>query len=330
MLAEEGVDGNKTTSGGTVFERNWNDQGITYILKNEKYSGDLLLQKYYTVDFLTKKVAPNNGQLPQYFVENSHEPVIPREIFQQVQAEMARRRKHWQEFKYYHSNVLSSKVVCGNCGLPYRQVKTTWRCDSKMNKSRHPDVECRNDSIRDDRLRQIIVDAFNALPERRDELVRLEERLRWGGLDKADEVLTRMETAMDSLEEEIREAQEAGNTDAEENARKQLAEVREKWAAASEQRAVYADKALHIRSLQDRVRAIAEGSEERPYRESPNGRCAKPDLFFRLTRPGYADGRVTECSDDDILRFIEKVEIGWQTVTVTFKAGISVELPREA
>ncbi len=330
MLAEEGVDGNKTTSGGTVFERNWNDQGITYILKNEKYSGDLLLQKYYTVDFLTKKVAPNNGQLPQYFVENSHEPVIPREIFQQVQAEMARRRKHWQEFKYYHSNVLSSKVVCGNCGLPYRQVKTTWRCDSKMNKSRHPDVECRNDSIRDDRLRQIIVDAFNALPERRDELVRLEERLRWGGLDKADEVLTRMETAMDSLEEEIREAQEAGNTDAEENARKQLAEVREKWAAASELRAVYADKALHIRGLQDRVRAIAEGSEERPYRESPNGRCAKPDLFFRLTRPGYADGRVTECSDDDILRFIEKVEIGWQTVTVTFKAGISVELPREA
>ena len=100
MLAEEGVDGNKITSGGTVFERNWNDQGITYILKNEKYSGDLLLQKYYTVDFLTKKVASNNGQLPQYFVENSHEPVIPREIFQQVQAEMARRRKHWQEFKY--------------------------------------------------------------------------------------------------------------------------------------------------------------------------------------------------------------------------------------
>ena len=107
--------------------------------------------------------------------------MIPREIFQQVQAEMARRRKHWQEFKYYHSNVLSSKVVCGNCGLPYRQVKTTWRCDSKMNKSRHPDVECRNDSIRDDRLRQIIVDAFNALPERRDELVRLEERLRGDG-----------------------------------------------------------------------------------------------------------------------------------------------------
>ena len=152
---------------------------------------------------------------------------------------------------------------------------------------------------------------------------------RWGGLDKADEVLTRMESAMDSLGEEIREAQEVGDTAAEEAARKQLAEVKEKWAAASEQRAVYADKALHIRGLQDRIRAITVGSEERPYRESPNGRCAKPDLFFRLTRPNYPDGKVTECTDDGILRFIDKVEIGWEKVTVTFKAGISVELPRE-
>ena len=141
-------------------------------------------------------------------------------------------------------------------------------------------------SIRDDRLRQIIVDAFNALPERRDELVRLEERLRWGGLDKADEVLTRMETAMDSLEEEIREAQEAGNTDAEENTRKQLAEVREKWAAASEQRAVYADKALHIRGLQDRVRAIGKAKSALPKAERT---VRETGSFLSALRRGYAD-----------------------------------------
>ena len=97
MLKAEGVDGGKTTATGLKFERNWNYQGIEYILQNEKYSGDLLLQKYYTVDFLTKKVAPNYGQLPQYLVENNHEPVIPKEIFLQVQAEMARRKKHWQD-----------------------------------------------------------------------------------------------------------------------------------------------------------------------------------------------------------------------------------------
>ena len=106
------------------------------------YTGDLLLQKYYTVDFLTKKVARNVGQLPQYYVENSHEPIIPKEIFLQVQAEMARRRRFWQDFRYSHSNPLASKTICGSCGLPFRRVGTKWRCDSKLNRKKHPDVEC--------------------------------------------------------------------------------------------------------------------------------------------------------------------------------------------
>ncbi|MBQ9685938.1 MAG: recombinase family protein [Oscillospiraceae bacterium] len=329
-LAEEGVDGNKTTVGGTVFERNWNYHGIEYILKNEKYSGDLLLQKYYTVDFLTKKVAKNNGQLPQYFVENSHEAIIPKEVFQQAQAERERRRRHWKDFKYTHAVPLSGKVICGCCGLPYRPVKSTWRCDAKMNKDRHPDIVCDNDSIRDETLRQAVVDAMNMLPERAEELIRLEERLRWGGLQKADDLLTQIETAMDALDEEIREAKERADTTAEQEAREQLNDLRGHWAEASEQRAVYADKMLQIRNLRDRVKAITEGSEERPYRKSPNGRCEDPDLFFRLTRPDYPDGKVVECRDDDILRLVEKIEIGETKVTVTFKAGISIELERGA
>ena len=84
----------------------------------------------------------------------------------------------------------------------------------------------------------------------------------------------------------------------------------------------------YIRNLQDRIKAMIDGSAPRPYRESPNGRCNRPDLFFRLTRPNYPDGRVTKYSEDDTFRFIEKIEIGWETVTVHFKAGISVELKR--
>lgn len=57
----------------------------------EKYIGDALLQKTYTVDFLSKKRVVNNGIVPQYYVENSHEPIIPREIFMQVQEELVRR-----------------------------------------------------------------------------------------------------------------------------------------------------------------------------------------------------------------------------------------------
>jgi len=59
-------------------------------IQNEKYIGDSLLQKNYTVDFLSKKRVKNNGIVPQYYLENSHEAIIPR-VFMQVQEEMVRR-----------------------------------------------------------------------------------------------------------------------------------------------------------------------------------------------------------------------------------------------
>ena len=69
----------------------WRPETVKKILQNEKYIGDALLQKTYTVDFLTKKRVKNNGIVPQYYVENSHEAIIPRELFMQVQEEMVRR-----------------------------------------------------------------------------------------------------------------------------------------------------------------------------------------------------------------------------------------------
>ena len=59
----------------------WRPETLKKILQNEKYIGDALLQKTYTVDFLSKKRVVNNGIVPQYYVENNHEPIIPREIY---------------------------------------------------------------------------------------------------------------------------------------------------------------------------------------------------------------------------------------------------------
>jgi len=70
----------------------WHTSNINQILRNEKYIGDALLQKTYTTDFLTKTRVKNHGIVPQYYVENSHEAIIPREIFMQVQEELIRRR----------------------------------------------------------------------------------------------------------------------------------------------------------------------------------------------------------------------------------------------
>ena len=62
-LMDGGINGDKKTVGGGTFKRHWNYRGFKYILQNEKFAGDLLLGKYYTVDILEKKVALNHGQM---------------------------------------------------------------------------------------------------------------------------------------------------------------------------------------------------------------------------------------------------------------------------
>ena len=71
----------------------WGQTTIKSILSNEKYKGDALLQKTFCEDFLTKKMKTNQGEVPQYYVENNHEAIIDPETFEMVQRELARRTK---------------------------------------------------------------------------------------------------------------------------------------------------------------------------------------------------------------------------------------------
>ena len=120
-----------------------------YILRNEKYMGDVLLQKTYTVDFLTKKKKKNNGELTQYYITDNHPAIIPREDFLNAQLELARRnskRKVSQKKtksvlgKYCSKYALSERLVCGECGSMYRRTtwskkgkkKVVWRCISRL------------------------------------------------------------------------------------------------------------------------------------------------------------------------------------------------------
>lgn len=128
----------------------WHESVIIKMLKNEKYMGDALLQKTYTVDFMTKKRVMNKGIVPQYYVEDDHEPIIPRELFYRVQEEMMRRssmckaaqtRKKNQKSKYSSQYALTGLVICGKCGHEYRRVtwarngkkKIVWRCTNRLN-----------------------------------------------------------------------------------------------------------------------------------------------------------------------------------------------------
>ncbi|MDD6101559.1 MAG: recombinase family protein, partial [Clostridiales bacterium] len=90
----------------------WVRSTILSILKNEKYKGDVLLQKYYRFDFLEKKNKKNKGELPQYYVEDHHESIISSEIFNAVQELIqARTGTH-----YTGKNIYASKLYCKICG----------------------------------------------------------------------------------------------------------------------------------------------------------------------------------------------------------------------
>ena len=120
-------------------KQKWSQTTVDSILSNEKYKGDALLQKKFTVDFLMKKMKVNEGEVPQYYVEHSHEAIIVPLEWDMVQAEIARRRSLGRA--YSGNSVFSSKLVCGDCGGffgqkvwhsndPYRKV--IWRCNSKF------------------------------------------------------------------------------------------------------------------------------------------------------------------------------------------------------
>ena len=94
----------------------WNAGTVQSILTNEKMKGDALLQKQFTVDFLTKKHKKNEGEIPQYYVTGNHEAIIPPVTFDLVQAEIERRR-HGK--RYSGVTVFSNRIKCGECGHWY-------------------------------------------------------------------------------------------------------------------------------------------------------------------------------------------------------------------
>lgn len=122
------------------FGNEWLMDTVSNILRNEKYCGDLLLQKTFRIDHLTKKRKLNNGEMPMYFVQDAHEPIIDRTIFETVQKEIALRAKKFTAPRGSFT-AFTSKIKCGICGKNYRRKTAShnivWCCtiyDSKGKK----------------------------------------------------------------------------------------------------------------------------------------------------------------------------------------------------
>ncbi len=127
----------------------WSISAIKGILMNEKYCGDVLIQKTFCADVISKKIIKNTGQLKQFYMPDHHEAIVSREQYNAVKAEMARRSALRSPSKsavtgrscYTSKYALSDRLVCGECGTLYRRCTWTslgrkypvWRCTSRLN-----------------------------------------------------------------------------------------------------------------------------------------------------------------------------------------------------
>ena len=111
----------------------WQTETVSGILKNEKYTGDALLQKTYIENHLTKRKCFNRGELPQYYAENTHPAIIDHETYERVQALIAERREKANVQKDVTARYpFTGLIVCGCCGAHYHRrtnpTRITWQC----------------------------------------------------------------------------------------------------------------------------------------------------------------------------------------------------------
>ena len=155
----------------------WTLPHIKSILRNEKYCGDVLMQKTFQQDVINRKVIKNTGQLPMYLIENHHEGIVSREKYNAVQAEIARRKAAKSPSKrastglaaYTSRYALSDRLVCGECGTLYRRCTWTrpdgkrvvWRCVSRLDYGKK---YCHSSPTLDEApLQQAIIAALNTV-----------------------------------------------------------------------------------------------------------------------------------------------------------------------
>jgi len=157
----------------------WPNSTVLSILTNEKYKGDALLQKSFTTDFLTKKSKINEGELPQYYVENSHPGIVSHEVHELVQYELRRRSEQKTRKTGQTRNgraCFSNRIVCSDCGAffgskvwhsntKYRRI--IWRCNAKY----HGEKKCSTPHVTEEQIEQAFIAAANGMIDNEDEII---------------------------------------------------------------------------------------------------------------------------------------------------------------
>ena len=285
----------------------WYDSTINKILRNEKYMGDALLQKTVTTDFLTKKPVRNTGSLPQYYVEDDHEAIIPKEIFMQVQAELVRRRKvhtgpNGRKRIYSGNNCFSHIIVCGQCGELYRRVhwnnhgckSIVWRCISRLEPSRAA-MNCTSRTVAEDLLQEVTGKAFNR-------------------------ILTDSDGFIRQMQENIAKAIMAADTMSPDGIQARLDELQKELIRKANSKQDYdaiADEIFTLREQKSQAKADTRSREE------TRKRIDELQDFIREQKTD-----ITEFDKSLVRKLIGQITIYNDHFTVRFKSGLEVDINR--
>lgn len=278
MLTEAGI---KTPRGKNV----WATSTVESILTNEKYKGAAILQKKYTTDFLTKRMKVNEGEVPQYYVENNHEAIIQPNEWDMVQKEFARRKAMGRS--YSGNSLFSAKLVCGDCGSFYgakvwnstsdKYRRTVWQCNGKFK----GEQKCTTPHLDEKDIKARFIDAYNQLLQIKDLLVTKAEEVKASLTDctELDERCTALRREMEDIAELTRRY------------------VAMNAASAQDQKIFTAQYNNYVERFDAAEVQLKELEKERAQRQS---RIASFDAFIAALKD----------SPDSITEFDEKI---WQT-----------------
>lgn len=298
-----GLEKDKIVNG--AGNKKWHVSNLNQILTNEKYMGDALLQKTYTVDFLNKKRVKNDGIAPQYYVENSHEAIIPKEIFMRVQEEMDRRANmvsgKGKRRIYSSKYALSSIVYCSKCGDIYRRIAwnnrgkkyTVWRCCTRVT---HGPEACEARTVKETDLQEAVVEAINQLISESNEL-------------------------KETIKENIKNAITGDGSRQIEEIEKEMLKVQEELLKVANAKKDYTDLADRVEELRNEKDKILLNMAEE-----------KNELSRLKELEEFLDNQELEIEsyDEELVRkLVDKIVVYEEKLKVIFKSGLEVEIDKD-
>ena len=253
----------------------WTDSGIRGILKNEKYKGDLLMGKTYTVDPISKRRLDNRGESNKYYTRNHHEPIVSEEIWNKAQ-EIRESRYHTNEnvsdaarTKFARKYAFSSMCQCGFCGTNLtrrshhqdtQHKKPVWKCRTAANKG----IEnCPHSKAIDEVIiENAFLEMFQLLAENFDDVLEsvlssLEDTI---SKDDSTEKQKRVEKEISALEKKRKKLTDMYLDDkiSKEAYDDKYSELNHKLEKCEEERLLFSENALSQKNIANRMKTIRE------------------------------------------------------------------------